>query len=246
MPIILEWLEKNSPDVLCLQETKVQDKDFPADDFRKAGYNVVFRGEKSYNGVAIVSRDAPEYVAFGIDDAKQPDEARLIRGVFAGIPIVNTYVPQGTSPDSPRFQYKLEWFARLRALFERHYSPEKPLIWVGDLNVAPEPMDVYNPEGLLGGVCYHPDEHKAFKAVKDWGFVDVFRKHCPEAEQYSFWDYRVRNAVKNRKGWRLDHILATKPLADTSRRAYIDVEPRLAERPSDHTFVVAEFTKIQR
>jgi len=241
LELIMDWLQRQSPDVLCLQETKVQDADFPVDAFIDAGYHVVFRGQKGYAGVAIVSKDEPKDVSFGFDDGGDPDEARLIRAVIHGIPIVNTYVPQGRSVDSPHFQYKLEWLARLRDLFERHYSPDEPLLWVGDFNVAPEPIDVHNPKRLVKHVDFHPKVRAALQQVKDWGFVDVFRMHCPEAEQYTFWDYRVRDAVARKLGWRVDHIWATKPLANKSTRSWIDVEARLAKRPSDHTFLVAEF-----
>ena len=239
---VLDWLDRKAPHVLCLQETKVQDEDFPAEPFRGAGYHVVFRGQKAYGGVAIVSREEPQEVAFGLDDGENADEARLIRAVIGGIPVVNTYVPQGRSPDSEHFQYKLEWLARLRAFFERHYSPQEPLLWVGDFNVAPEPIDVHDPKGLKDNVDFHPEARAALERVREWGFVDVFRRHHPdEPEQYTFWDYRVRNALERGLGWRVDHIWATEPLARKSTGAWIEVEARKVERPSDHTFLVAEF-----
>jgi len=243
IPIILTWLAKESPDVLCLQETKVRDDAFPKEAFVEAGYRPLFRGEKSYNGVAILVREPllAENPAFGLDDGGPPDESRLLVAEVRGIPIVNTYVPQGQDPKAEIFQYKLAWFARLRSYFDRHFSPHKPLLWVGDFNVAPERIDVHDPGRLLGHVGFHPDEHKALAAVKAWGFVDVFRKHVPGPNQYTFWDYRVRDGVARGKGWRVDHIWATAPLADRSKRAWIDPEPRLAERPSDHTVLAAEF-----
>ncbi len=237
--LVLEWLQREVPDVLCLQETKVQDENFPAQPIRDMGYHVVFRGQKAYAGVAIISREEPLEVDFGLDGE---DEARLIRAVIGGIPVVNTYVPQGRSPDSEHFQYKLEWLARLRALFERHYSPDEPLLWMGDFNVAPEPIDVYDPQRLKNHVDFHPEARAALERLREWGFVDVFRLHHPgEQGQYTFWDYRARNPVERGIGWRVDHIWATVPLARRSTRAWIDVEARLAERPSDHTFLVAEF-----
>jgi len=236
---VLDWLSREAPDVLCLQETKVQDPDFPAQPIRDAGYQVVFRGQKAYAGVAIVSREEPQEVDFGLDGE---DEARLIRAVIRGIPVVNTYVPQGRSPDSEHFQYKLEWLARLRALFERHYSAGKPLLWMGDFNVAPEPIDVHDPKRLKDHADFHPEARAALERVREWGFVDVFRRHHPdEAGQYTYWDYRARNPVERGVGWRVDHIWATEPLARQSTGAWIDVEARRAERPSDHTFLVAEF-----
>ncbi|HID87597.1 MAG TPA: exodeoxyribonuclease III [Anaerolineae bacterium] len=242
LELVLDWLRREVPDILCLQETKVQDADFPASAFRDVGYHVVFRGQKAHAGVAIVSREEPQEIAFGFDDGGEPDEARLIRAVIRGIPVVNTYVPQGRSPDSPQFQYKLAWLARLQALFERHYSPQEPLLWMGDFNVAPEPIDVHNPKRLKNHVDFHPEARTALERVKEWGFVDVFRLHHPdEPGQYTFWDYRVRGALERGLGWRVDHIWATEPLARQSTGAWIDVAARRAERPSDHTFLVAEF-----
>ena len=226
--------------------------DFPAVTFQEAGYRVVFRGQKAHAGVAIVSQEEPQDVAFGLDDGGEPDEPRLIRAVIRGIPVVNTYVPQGRSIESEHFQYKLEWLARLRALFERHYVPDEPLLWMGDFNVAPEAIDVHDPQRLKNHVDFCPQARTALERVREWGLVDVFRLHHPdESGQYTFWDYRVRNALERGLGWRVDHIWATEPLAHKSTSAWIDVEarrgerPRLRsaardERPSDHTFLVAE------
>jgi len=238
---VLDWLRRESADVLCLQETKVQDADFPQDAFLEVGYQVVFRGQKAHAGVAIVSKEEPQNVSAGLDDGGEPDPARLLCAEFRGIPVVNTYVPQGRDVDSPHFQYKLEWLARLRDWFDRHYTPEQPLLWMGDLNVAPEEIDVHDPKRLVKHVDFHPDARAALERVREWGFVDVFRKHCPDEGQFTYWDYRVRGSLDRNLGWRVDHIWATAPLAAKSRSAWIDVEARRAERPSDHTFVVAEF-----
>ena len=240
---IIDWLDREQPDVLCIQETKVQDKDFPAQPIEETGYHVVFRGQKAYAGVAIISKTAPQNVAAGLDDGEAPDEPRLLRAVYHGVTVVNTYVPQGRDPESEHFQYKLRWFSRLRAFFERHYNPEDLLVWVGDLNVATEDIDVYDPKGLRGHVDFRPDAQAALENVRRWGFVDVFRKHRPgEPQQFTYYDYRARDAIERGVGWRIDHIWATAPLAATSTRAWIDVEARKAERPSDHTLLVAEFT----
>jgi exodeoxyribonuclease III len=243
MDLILQWLGKESPDVLCVQETKVQDKDFPAEPIQEAGYHVVFKGQKAYAGVAIISRDEPQEVAFGIDDGETPDEARLIRAVIGGVSVVNTYIPQGRDPESEHFQYKLRWFERLQAFFKRHYTPDQPLVWMGDFNVAFEPIDVYDPKRLEGHVCYRPEVREALRRVGEWGFVDVFRRHHPdEPGHYTYYDYRARNPVERGLGWRVDHIWATASLAEKSADAWIDTEARLAERPSDHTFLIAEFS----
>lgn len=240
---ILDWLAREQPDVLCVQETKVQDKDFPAQPILDAGYHVIFRGQKAYSGVAIISKTAPEHVVAGFDDdGEDADAPRLLRAVYHGVTVVNSYVPQGREPESEHFQYKLRWLARMRALLERHYTPDDLLVWVGDLNVAPEDIDVYDPKGLRYHVDFHPDAQAALEAIRQWGFVDVFRQHHPgEPKQFSYFDYRANNPIERGIGWRIDHIWATAPLAATSTRAWIDVEARKAARPSDHTLVVAEF-----
>jgi exodeoxyribonuclease-3 len=240
LPIITQWMQQNRPDVLCLQETKVQDKDFPAEPFSEIGYNCAFKGQKSYNGVALFSTHKIQNLSFGFDDEPK-DEPRLIKAKIKKINIVNTYVPQGFEPDSDKFQYKLQWFDRLLKFFEAHFKPTDMLVWLGDFNIAPEARDLYDPDGLFGSVCYHPDVHKALQKVIKWGFVDVFRKQCDEPGQYTFWDYRLPNSFKRNLGWRLDHIMATKPAAAKCTACYIDKEPRAAERPSDHTPIIAEF-----
>jgi len=242
LPILIEWLHANQPHALCLQETKAQDHDFPAEAIQEAGYNVAYRGEKSYNGVAIISQSEPVDVRYGLGDGNNSDETRLIAAVVDNVPVVNTYVPQGRDPESEHFQYKLKWFDRLLAFFKKNYSPSEPLLWIGDLNIAPEPIDVHDPKGLLGHPDFHPDvQKKLAKVMAAFGLVDVFRKHVPGPGQYTFWDYRVRNAMPKGVGWRVDHILATKPLADQSLGAWIDKKPRSAPQPSDHTPIVAEF-----
>ena len=240
LPVVLGWLAERRPDVLCVQETKVQDVDFPTDAFDKTDYRYAFKGQKSYNGVAIFSRSEIANVQFGFADEPK-DEARLIKAEVNGIFVVNTYIPQGYMPESEKFEYKLDWFRRLVKFFGENFRPSDAVLWVGDFNVAREAIDVYDPEGLLGHVCYHPEVHKALNEVVEWGFVDVFRMHCSEPGQYTFWDYRLRGSFGRNLGWRLDHIMATEPLAKKSTACYIDKKPRLAERPSDHTPIVAEF-----
>jgi exodeoxyribonuclease III len=243
MEVLLEWIAFNDPDILCLQETKVQDNDFPRDDLEEAGYHVIFKGMKSYNGVAIMCKEEPNDVAYGLDDGGEPDEARLIRARFKSISVVNTYVPQGQSTDSDKYAYKLEWFRRLKAYFERHFSPGEPLLWTGDLNVAPEAIDVYDPKRLAGHVCFNPDVTAALHDVMNWGLVDVFRKHRPDPGEFTFWDYRMPRSFENNLGWRIDHLLATKPLANRSIEAFVDRGPRDGEKPSDHTILVGVFEK---
>jgi exodeoxyribonuclease-3 len=227
--------------VLCLQETKVADKDFPLAEFNKKGYNTAFCGRKSYNGVAIISPHLLENVQIGIGDWAEPGEARLIGATVRGIPIVNTYVPHGFNPKSDIFLYKLKWIRAMREYLDSRFKPEDKLVWLGDFNVAPEPIDVYDPKKLYGHIGYHPEEHKALQYVKEWGFVDVFRLHVKDGGHYTFWDYRVPKLFERNLGWRVDHIWATAPMAATSLSARIDKAPRQMERPSDHTFIIAEF-----
>lgn len=242
LSLVQEWLAGERPDVLCLQETKVQDGDFPEGPLGELGYHCVFRGQKAYNGVAILSNSALRDVSFGFGDGDAAEETRLITGTYENlVTVVNSYVPQGVAPESEKFRYKLDWLQRLRDFFSRRFHPDSYLVWVGDFNVAPEAIDVYDPQSLFGSIGYHPDEHAALSALKAWGFIDVFRRHRPEGGAYTFWDYRVPNAVKRGLGWRIDHIWATPRLAEKSTRAWIDVAPRLKQKPSDHTFIVADF-----
>ncbi len=239
LPIIIDWLPQQNPDVLAIQETKVQDQDFPVEPFEALGYHCTFRGQKSYNGVAFLSRIEASAVDAGFADEPH-DEPRLLRATFNGLTLVNTYIPQGYLPESDKFQYKLQWFKRLLAYFKEHFKPTDSVLWLGDFNVAPEAIDVHDPETLMGHVCFRPEVHEALRNVMNWGFVDLFRQHCPDTGQYTFWDYRAGNAFGRNRGWRLDHLMGTKPVVQRSRRCYIDKEPRAASRPSDHTPVIVE------
>lgn len=241
LQVVLQWLDKERPDVLCLQETKVEDGLFPAAEFERSGYGVIFKGQKSYNGVAIISPHPIRGALLDDGGLSLPGEARLIAAEIKGVHVVNTYIPQGQSPSSEKFAYKLRWIRGLRDFFDSHYKNDMPLAWCGDFNVAPEAIDVHDPKRLYGQVGFHPDEHEALNYVREWGFDDVFRRHVQEGGHYSFWDYRVPQLLRANKGWRVDHIWATRTLAEQSRRAWIDREPRLGEKPSDHTFIAAEF-----
>jgi exodeoxyribonuclease-3 len=241
LPVLETWLQAVRPDVVCLQETKAEDDAFPEKAFRDLGYYAAFRGEKSYNGVAILSLEPLASVRAGFEDGGPSDTSRLIAATAYGVEVVNTYVPQGRALDDPMFSYKIEWFTRLRRDFERRHDPRDPIVWVGDFNVAPEPIDVHDPKRLANHVCFHSDVRDALARVKAWGFVDVFRRHVPEPGQYTFFDYRVKDAVARNVGWRVDHIWATAPLAERSTDAWIDLDPRTGLTPSDHTPLVAEF-----
>jgi exodeoxyribonuclease-3 len=240
LPLVLDWLAEHKPDVMCLQETKVQDHEFPAMAILAAGYHATYRGMKGYNGVATLTRFEPEKIIHGLHEGPDNEDSRILQTVVGGVPIINTYVPQGHSIRSEKYAFKLEWFRSLRAYFERALDPIQPAIWLGDLNVAPEEIDVYHAEKRINDVDFHIDARNAYKETRDWGFIDSFRKLHPDTIQYTYWDY-FRNALERNFGWRIDHILATQPLADRCVRAEVDMAPRRATGASDHTVVWAEF-----
>ncbi|MCX7817827.1 MAG: exodeoxyribonuclease III [Kiritimatiellae bacterium] len=242
MPVLVRWLSLAGPDVLCLQETKVRDEEFPCRELEQLGYHVAFRGEKAWNGVAILSRSPPDEVEFGLPIGTPPDQTRIMRARFRDLWVVNTYVPQGREISDPHYQYKLQWFARLREFWASRFRPDRDrVLWVGDMNVAIEPEDVHAPDQYTDHVCFHIDARRALAACRDWGFIDVYRRFHPEPGRYSFFDYRTPNAVRRGLGWRLDYIFATAPVADEAKDAWIDLEPRTWEKPSDHAPVVAVF-----
>jgi exodeoxyribonuclease-3 len=238
--VLVPWLAEHRPQVLCVQETKVQDDEFPLDAFADTGYHIVFAGQKKYNGVAIFS-DQPIEKAETFLPEDQAKEARFLKITHNNVQIINTYIPQGQSRDSEKFQYKLKWFSDLLVYFNKTCRPNQPIIWMGDLNVALDDRDVHDPKKLWGDVCFCQEVQDALNALVRWGFVDVFRRFHPEPEQYSFWDYRVPNGFKRNIGWRLDYIMATAPLAQRCTDCRIDKTLRGMDKPSDHTPVIAEF-----
>ena len=236
---VLRWLADYSPDVLCLQETKTQDPEFPADAFTAAGWHVAFKGEKSYNGVAIVSKSPADEISFGLD-TEPADAPRLAHVRFGPLHVVNTYVPQGRDIEHPMYAYKLAWLARLKKYFEARFTPSTPLFWCGDLNVARHPIDVSSPETKKNHVCYHQAVRDAFEDVLSFGFTDLFRHHHPDLVDFSFYDYRVPFDPARKLGWRIDYVLATPPLAAKSIAAAIDPAPRSRPKPSDHCPLYAD------
>jgi exodeoxyribonuclease-3 len=240
LPLLLEWLAGHRPDVLCLQETKTPDSEFPADAFREAGYHATFRGMKGYNGVATLTLAAPESVRYGLREGPDSEDVRILQVTTGGVAVVNTYVPQGYKIDSDKYVFKLEWFARVKRYFHECLDPARPAVWVGDMNVAPEPIDVYHPDRRVNDVDFHIDARNAYKEALAWGWTDMFRKLHPDRVQYTYWDY-FRNAFDHNWGWRIDHILATAPMAEACRACDVDLEPRKGASASDHTVVWAEF-----
>lgn len=238
---VLDWAARHQPDVFCLQELKCQEKDFPHQLFLETGYQVALRGQKSFNGVAILTKRKPDDIIKQFDDGKPDEEARLVSVRVDGVWVVNTYIPQGRHPEDPAFQYKLDFLRRLKMWFQNRFDPNHPLIWTGDLNVALTELDVYDPKRLDGSVGYHPMERETLSDVASWGFADIFRKHNPDRKQFTFWDYRLPKSFERNLGWRLDHIFATKPMAERSINCAVDSELRGRESPSDHAPIWAEF-----
>ncbi len=238
--IVTDWIKANHPDVMCLQETKVVDADFPLAPLTDLGYHVTYRGMKGYNGVATLSLEKPEKVVYGLVEGPDSEDFRIIQTVVRGIPIINTYIPQGFAIDSPKYQYKLGWFLRLKSYFEEHLDFTKPAVWLGDLNIAPGLLDVHSPEKHKKHPCYHEDAQKAYRDTINGQFVDVYRSKYPDKNGYTFWDF-FSNSFANNKGWRIDHMLATPPLAKTCSEIDVDLIPRRAPSPSDHTVLWANF-----
>ena len=240
LSLLLDWLERNRPDVVCLQETKVLDSAFPLLPLEGTGYHIEFRGKSAYNGVATLTLEKPERVQYGFRSGEADEDDRLLLTVVGGVTVVNTYIPQGYRIDSDRYAYKLLWFRRLRRLFEDSYSPADRIVWLGDVNVAPEPIDVYHADRRVMDPDFHIDARNAYKDTVSWGFIDVFRQMYPDRVQYTYWDY-YRNAFEHDWGWRIDHILATATMAERCRAVDVDLEPRRAAAASDHTVLWADF-----
>ncbi len=237
---LYRWLEEWQPDVLCLQELKVQDDDFPFLGLEAAGYNSAPYGQKAYNGVAILSKSEIANVVHGLGDDDDDPQARLIQADITGIRIISAYFPNGQQVGTEKYQYKLEWMKRLKAFFERDASPDDPLILCGDFNVAVDESDVANPEKWSESVLCHADARKALEEIRAWGLVDVFRRHNPDGGVYSWWDYRMLAFPKG-DGVRIDHIYATASMAARSTSALVDRNQRKGKKPSDHAPVIVEF-----
>jgi exodeoxyribonuclease III len=235
---LLTWLGQEKPDVLCLQETKVEDAGFPTAVLRKAGYEVVTFGQRSYNGVAIASTQPLTDVTRGLGDDPSDDEARAIAATTHGMRVVCVYVPNGQDLTSDRYPYKLAWFQRLRAYLERTSAPDQPLAVCGDMNVAPDDRDVWSPEKWQGQIHCSPPERAALAVLAGFGLVDAFRRHNGDDKRYSWWDYRGVSFFKD-QGLRIDLIYLTPPLAERCTGCTIDRNARKGQDASDHAPVVA-------
>ena len=233
MPVIKDWIEKERPDVLCMQELKATREQFPLKEFDDLGYCSAVNGQVRWNGVATVSRSPLVDVHTDLS-GYLPEQSRMISATIAGIRLINVYVPNGGDVDHPRFQEKLRYYEILR---EYALSFSGPTVVLGDFNVAPKPIDTHSPKEQDGTVCYHPLEREQIKLFAEAGFSDVFRRFQPEEQAYSWWDYRAASFRRNR-GMRLDLVLANSSADKMITGCFIDRMPRGWQKPSDHTPVV--------
>ena len=238
---LLKWLRDYRPDALCLQETKTLEETYPADAVRDEGYDSAVFGQRTYNGVALLSPHPVTEVTRGTGDGDP--QARLIGGTVRGVTVYSAYFPNGRTVGSESYDYKLAWMGRLLELLETRHDPRDALVLTGDFNVAPDDQDAANPEKWAASVLCHADARAALERIRNWGLVDVVRKHNPQGGVYSWWDYR-RLAFPRNDGLRIDHIFATLPVAEASTAAWVDRDQRKGPKhdtPSDHAPVVADF-----
>jgi exodeoxyribonuclease-3 len=242
LPHLLDWLTRQTPDAVCLQEIKLEDPNFPLREIEAAGYRCVWSGQKAYNGVAILARTPLVDVATGI--AGFPDEQKRVIAATLGdgaetFRLVCAYVPNGQAVDSEKYQYKLRWLAAFRDWLSGELKQYARLAVAGDYNIAPADGDVHDPKAWEDQVLCSPRERQAFRELLDLGLKDSFRMFPQPERSFTWWDYRL-NAFKRNLGLRIDHILLSEQLASRCRRCTIDVSPRALDRPSDHAPVIAE------
>lgn len=238
LPQLLEWLESRGPDVVCLQETKLEDANFPRLEIEAAGYHVAFSGQKTYNGVALLAKEAPGEIVVG--NPRFPDEQkRLIAATIGGVRVICAYVPNGQAVGSDKYAYKLQWLSALADWLADEIAAHPQLVIAGDFNIAPDDRDVHDPAAWAGQVLCSDPERTAFRRLLDLGLTDSFRLFEQPEKSFSWWDYRMLGFQKN-NGLRIDHILLSAPLAAHCTAAGIDREMRKRERPSDHAPVTVE------
>lgn len=239
LPQVLDWLGRHPVDVLALQETKLTDDQFPVEALREAGYEAVYHGQKTYNGVALLTpapAQAPLIGMPGLED----EQSRFIAATVGGVRVVCVYVPNGQAVDSDKYRYKLDWLASLRRYLEDELTRYPRLALVGDFNIAPADADVHDPSAWTGKVLCSEPERAALQDILGTGLKDSFRLFEQPEAQFSWWDYRA-GAFRRNAGLRIDHILSSCALSTTCESCHVDVEPRRWERPSDHAPVVARF-----
>ena len=237
---VVAWLGRNPYDVVCLQELKVTGEQFPCAVFEAAGWHCAVHGQRSYNGVAILSRTPLTDIQAGLGDAVDDEEARLLAARVGGIRVVSVYAPNGQIVGSTKWAYKLAWLARLRGWLERTASPDERLVLAGDFNVAPEERDVARPDEWRDSVLCHAEARAALRTIVEWGLVDALRLHHTGEGPYTWWDYRMLGFAKG-NGLRIDHVLATRALADCCVETHVVRDERKGKLPSDHAPVVAAF-----
>lgn len=245
LPQVLNWLNQNQPDLFALQETKVEDENFPQSVFEEAGYHVTFTGQKAYNGVAIISRHPPQNI---LKDLPNVDnlQKRLIAATYPvsansyPLRFINLYIPNGQSVGSEKYIYKLLWLEQLEKFLEQEMNQHEHIVILGDFNIAPDPEDVYDPIKWEGRVLFSEPERAHFKRLISMGFCDAFRQIPQEPDTFSWWDYRTF-AFRRNHGLRIDHILITPFLAKSLTHCYIDKKLRTEQPPSDHAPVIATF-----
>jgi exodeoxyribonuclease-3 len=238
LPHVLDWLASQQPDVLCLQETKTEDSNFPVTEIESAGYRVCFSGQKTYNGVAILSKREPGEVMVGIPDFAD-EQKRVLTATFGDTRIVCAYIPNGQALDSDKYQYKLGWLSAFNTWLRQELAEYPKLAVLGDYNIAPEDRDCHDPAAWVGQVLVSEPERMAFNRLLNLGLADAFRLFEQEEKSFSWWDYRMAGFRRN-LGMRIDHILLSPALREHCTACWIDKAPRKLERPSDHTPVVAE------
>lgn len=236
---VLDWLEAERPDVLCMQEIKMVDQEVPTDALGDLGYDVHAFGQRSYNGVAIACRDEAQDVVRGFPGDPPDAERRLLAATIGGIRIIDIYLPNGQELASPKYEYKLRWMEQLLAFLQAGPGPETPLLICGDFNIAPLDLDVWDGSARQG-LFVSPPERQGFQRFLDWGLVDTFRHFHPnEPKAFTWWDYRAGGFERN-KGMRIDHFLLTRPLLSRAKSIRIDRKVRANEQPSDHVPVILE------
>lgn len=238
LPQVLDWAGKIRPDVLCLQETKLEDARFPHRELAEAGYRSLCSGQKTYNGVCIASLGPPGEAAAEIPGFEDPQK-RVLAATIGGIRIINAYVPNGESIESDKYQYKLKWLRAFREWVKAELATHPRLAVLGDYNIAPEPRDVHDPKLWEGQVLFSEPERDAFRSLLDLGLKDGFRLFEQPERSFTWWDYRM-NSFRRKLGLRIDHILLSEELAKRCTACTIDTEPRRNERPSDHAPIIAE------
>ncbi len=237
---VLAWLDKRAPDLVCMQEIKCEDSAFPVEPFVERGWHLQIFGQRTYNGVAIVSRVPVTDVVKGLPGAPAESGARALAATWNGIRIVDVYVPNGQEVGCDKYVMKLAWLDRLRTWLDEAYVKAQPMVICGDFNVTPDDRDVYDPEKLKGTILCSDDERRRYRNLLEWGLIDGLREFTQEPAQYTFWDYRM-NMFKRNLGYRIDHFLMTPSLRARCRSITIDREERTGEKPSDHAPVIAEF-----